>query len=83
MPDVLGLSRSATFAPGWTVVCLGPFEVVGDDGREIALRSGRQRVLLTLLVLRANELMASEVLVEELWRESPPPTALKMEAATS
>ena len=57
---------------------LGPLEVLDEDGREVALRPGRQRALLALLILRANELVASEVLVEELWGESPPPTALKM-----
>ena len=57
---------------------LGPLEVLDDDGREVLLRPGRQRALLALLVLRANELVASELLVEELWGESPPPTALKM-----
>jgi DNA-binding SARP family transcriptional activator len=57
---------------------LGALEVVGDDGREIAIGSGRQRALLGLLLLRANELVSSEVLVEQLWGEAPPPTAQQM-----
>jgi WD40 repeat protein/DNA-binding SARP family transcriptional activator len=57
---------------------LGPLEVVGDDGREIAVKAGKERALLAVLLLRANELVSSDVLVEELWGESPPPTAHKM-----
>jgi predicted ATPase/DNA-binding SARP family transcriptional activator len=57
---------------------LGPLAVVDDDGHEITLRPGRQRALLALLVLRAEQMVSSDVLVEELWGEAPPPTALKM-----
>jgi WD40 repeat protein/DNA-binding SARP family transcriptional activator len=57
---------------------LGPLEVFRDDGREVAVKSGRQRALLAVLLLRANELVSSDALVEELWGESPPPTAHKM-----
>jgi DNA-binding SARP family transcriptional activator len=57
---------------------LGPLEVVGEGGLEISVGSGRQRVLLALLALRANELVASDRLVVDLWGESPPPTSHKM-----
>jgi DNA-binding SARP family transcriptional activator len=57
---------------------LGPLEVADDRGLEIAVRSGQQRAVLALLLLRANELVPSERLVEELWGESPPRTANKM-----
>ena len=57
---------------------LGPLEVVGDGGLEVAIGTGRQRALLALLLLRANELVTSERLVEELWGESAPATAHKM-----
>jgi WD40 repeat protein/DNA-binding SARP family transcriptional activator len=57
---------------------LGPLEVVGDGGLALSIGTGRQRALLALLILRANELVPSERLVEELWGESPPPTAQKM-----
>jgi class 3 adenylate cyclase len=57
---------------------LGPLEVVGDDGREIAVKAGKERALLAVLLLHANELVSSDVLVEELWGESPPATAHKM-----
>ena len=57
---------------------LGPLEVVGDDGAALAIGTGRQRALLGLLIVRANELLESDRLVEELWGESPPATAHKM-----
>jgi WD40 repeat protein/DNA-binding SARP family transcriptional activator len=57
---------------------LGPLEVAGDDGAALPIGKGRQRALLGLLILRANELVGSEQLVEELWGQSPPPTAQRM-----
>ena len=57
---------------------LGPLEVVGDDGAALSIGKGRQRALLGLLILRANELVGSDQLVEELWGQSPPPTASRM-----
>jgi WD40 repeat protein/DNA-binding SARP family transcriptional activator len=57
---------------------LGPLEVVGDGGVALSIGTGRQRALLALLLLRANELVATDRLVEELWGESPPPTAQRM-----
>ena len=57
---------------------LGPLEVVGDDDLGLTIGTGRQRALLALLVLRSNELVPSERLVEELWGENPPASAQKM-----
>jgi WD40 repeat protein/DNA-binding SARP family transcriptional activator len=57
---------------------LGPLEVVGDDGLALSIGTGRQRALLALLLLRANQVVPSDRLVEELWGESAPPTAHKM-----
>jgi predicted ATPase/DNA-binding SARP family transcriptional activator len=53
-------------------------EVVDDGGRHLPLRPGQQTALLALLVLRANELVPVEVLVDELWGEAPPATARNM-----
>ena len=53
---------------------LGPFEV-REGGRQILVTSRRQKVLLTLLLLRPGEVVARDRLVEELWRGSPPATA--------
>ena len=57
---------------------LGPLEVIGDEGEAIVIGTGRQRALLALLILRANELVSSERLVDELWGAPPPATAPKM-----
>jgi DNA-binding SARP family transcriptional activator/streptogramin lyase len=56
---------------------LGSVEVV-DDGRRISIRRGKQLALLAYLLLRPNELVPSERLVDELWDENPPPTAAKV-----
>lgn len=44
----------------------------------MSVGTGRQRALLALLILRANEPFAIDRLVEELWGQSPPATAPKM-----
>jgi DNA-binding SARP family transcriptional activator len=55
---------------------LGPLEVADQD-REVLLGGGRQRSLLALLLLHANEVVSSERLIDELWGDAPPPTAGK------
>jgi DNA-binding SARP family transcriptional activator len=56
---------------------LGPLEVL-DQGRAVPLGGVRQRALLALLLLHANETLAIERLIDELFGESPPPTAAKI-----
>ena len=51
---------------------LGPLQVIGDDGRELALGGRMPRAVLALLLLRANEVVSSDQLVEELWGGAPP-----------
>ena len=53
---------------------LGPLEVL-DGGTPIPLGGRNQRALLTLLLLRANEPVSTERLVDQLWGEHPPRTA--------
>jgi DNA-binding SARP family transcriptional activator len=53
---------------------LGPLEVL-DGERPVQLGGRNQRALLTLLLLRANETVSTERLVDELWGEHPPRTA--------
>ena len=50
---------------------LGPLEVV-EDGRQLALGGARQRALLALLLTRANEVVPTDRLVDELWGADPP-----------
>jgi DNA-binding SARP family transcriptional activator len=53
---------------------LGPLEVT-TDGVPVAISGRNQRSLLTLLLLRANETISAERLVNEMWGEQPPKTA--------
>src|SRR3954453_3239422 len=55
---------------------LGPVEVV-EHGRSLALGGAKQRALLAILLLHANEVVSSESLINEMWGESPPPPGPK------
>jgi DNA-binding SARP family transcriptional activator len=55
---------------------LGPLEVT-DDGAALPLGGSKQRALLALLVLHANETLSASRLIDELWGERPPVTATK------
>jgi predicted ATPase/DNA-binding SARP family transcriptional activator len=56
---------------------LGPLQVIGDDGRELALGGRMPRAVLALLLLRANEVVSSDQLIEELWAGAPPASGAK------
>ena len=56
---------------------LGPLQVIGDDGRELALGGRMPRTVLAILLLRANEVVSSDRLVEDLWAGAPPASAAK------
>ena len=56
---------------------LGPLEVVDGD-RPLFLGGGKQRALLVVLILHANEVVAVDKLVDELWGEQTPPSATKI-----
>jgi DNA-binding SARP family transcriptional activator len=53
---------------------LGPLEV-RDRGRPIELPRRKQRGVLAILLLQRGEAVSSDVLVDALWGEDPPPTA--------
>jgi DNA-binding SARP family transcriptional activator/class 3 adenylate cyclase len=61
--------------PAMNLGILGPVEVRLDDGEPLALGGFRQRALLAILVLHANEVVSTDRLVDELWMEHPPVTA--------
>jgi len=52
---------------------LGPLEVV-EEGRRLTLGGPRQRALLAILLTRANEVVSSDRLIDELWGARPPRT---------
>jgi YVTN family beta-propeller protein len=54
---------------------LGPFEA-SDDGRPLDVGVGKQRAALAVLLLRANEVVSTERLVDALWDEDPPASAI-------
>jgi DNA-binding SARP family transcriptional activator/streptogramin lyase len=56
---------------------LGPLEV-RDDGRSIVLGAGRQRAVLAVLLLHANEVVSTDRLIDILWGAHPPETAAKV-----
>jgi DNA-binding SARP family transcriptional activator len=50
---------------------LGPLEVADGD-RLIPLSGAKQRALLTILLLHANEVVPSDRLLDDLWPDDPP-----------
>jgi predicted ATPase/DNA-binding SARP family transcriptional activator len=56
---------------------LGPLEVVAE-GRVVQLDAPKPRALLAILLLRANEPVSRDVLIEELWAGRPPSSATKV-----
>jgi DNA-binding SARP family transcriptional activator len=55
---------------------LGPLQVLDGD-RELMLGGPKQRALLAVLVIHANEALSTERLIDELWGERPPASAAK------
>src|SRR4249920_1548695 len=55
---------------------LGPLEVL-EDGRPLALGRLKERIVLAVLLLHANEFVSRERLIDELWGVAPPATARK------
>ena len=53
---------------------LGPLEALEEGGR-VALGGSRQRALLAVFLLHANETLSTDRLIDELWGERPPATA--------
>ena len=56
-------------------VILGPLEVC-VDGKAVASGGVRQRALLAILALHANEVVSTDRLIDQLWGEDPPATAV-------
>jgi DNA-binding SARP family transcriptional activator/tetratricopeptide (TPR) repeat protein len=56
---------------------LGPLEAVAAD-RVITVSAPKQRALLAVLVVCANQLVTTDRLVDELWAEHPPSSATNL-----
>jgi DNA-binding SARP family transcriptional activator len=59
----------------WRFGVLGPL-VLERDGQAVALPSGRQRSLLALLLLGGGAPLSRDRLIDELWGERPPTSAV-------
>jgi DNA-binding SARP family transcriptional activator len=55
---------------------LGPLEVA-HEGEPVPLGRPKERLVLAVLLLHANEFVSRERLIDELWGPAPPPTAKK------
>src|SRR3954471_18674276 len=55
---------------------LGPLEVIDDD-RRIELGGARQRAVLAILLLHRGETVSVDRIVDLMWGERAPPTAVK------
>ncbi len=56
---------------------LGPFHVA-TDGAEVVVGSGKQRALLALLLLHANETVSTDRLIDQLWGETRATSSTKV-----
>jgi predicted ATPase/class 3 adenylate cyclase len=55
---------------------LGPLEVLDED-RAVTLSGSKQRALLALFLVHANETLTTDRLIDELWGAHPPARAAK------
>lgn len=55
---------------------LGRVEVIGDDGQFIPLAARKERTLLAALLLSANRAISAERLIDAMWDDTPPASAV-------
>jgi DNA-binding SARP family transcriptional activator/class 3 adenylate cyclase len=70
----VGLTAPAACFMEFRILC--PLEAL-DEGRRVALGGSRQRALLAVLLLHANETLTTDRLIDALWGERPPAAAAK------
>jgi DNA-binding SARP family transcriptional activator/streptogramin lyase len=56
---------------------LGSLEIRGREGREIRLPAGREQSLFVLLLIHRGDVVSTDRIVEALWGERAPGTAMK------
>jgi WD40 repeat protein/DNA-binding SARP family transcriptional activator len=56
---------------------LGPIEA-WSDGRQLRLGGGKQRATLAILLLNRNKVVSIDRLIDEVWTDDPPATAVKV-----
>ncbi|GIH08425.1 hypothetical protein Rhe02_64920 [Rhizocola hellebori] len=55
---------------------LGPLRV-DDDQRSMVITAGQRRTVLTMLALHAGQVVRTERLIDELWADCVPPSAMR------
>ena len=70
---------------GWTLfthmvefLVLGPLDVRGDVGEALVLGPPQQRAVLAMLALRPGEVVGVDALIDAVWPERPPATAVNI-----
>jgi DNA-binding SARP family transcriptional activator/tetratricopeptide (TPR) repeat protein len=71
------MRRDPLEEPDLEFLLLGPLEV-RSGGSPLRLRSAKQRALLAVFLLHANEVVSSDRLIEAVWPEKPPGTATNL-----
>jgi DNA-binding SARP family transcriptional activator len=61
---------------------LGPLEVHAGE-QDVTCKSAKQRLLLSVLLLNANEVVSSDQLVDVLWGDQPPETSKALQMHVS
>ena len=56
---------------------LGPLEIDDDQGHALELGGRQQKLVLTMLLLNRNEVVSVDRLIDALWGEQPPSSAVK------
>jgi DNA-binding SARP family transcriptional activator len=84
MPTQAAHDVGAAWPAGWRAAVhglrlsvLGPLEA-WRDGTPVGLGEPKQRAVLALLALSPYTLIQREVLIDALWRENPPQTAVQL-----
>jgi len=55
---------------------LGSVEVLSSDGQPVRLGGPKERALLAALAVHVGRVVAEDALVDAIWRDQPPPSAL-------
>jgi DNA-binding SARP family transcriptional activator/tetratricopeptide (TPR) repeat protein len=66
-----------TYDPEMQVRVLGPFELLGADQRPLDIGGPKERAVLALLAVHANEVVSEGRLADALWGDDQPRTATR------
>ena len=70
----LPMRTGGAYGPRVRFKVLGPLEVTGDNG-PVSLGGPKQRAVLAHLLVRVNELVPADTLIDQVWGEDPPDAA--------